>query len=136
MANRRITAFDGVSFIASGMYTTSGTAGDLEARVKILYPPHSSPIDPYGGNSAPLKYLPLKTFLMFVGDPDDIQTLVALVEAKVGESGLLTGQAGSGTKTRTAYFQKLEGVWEAPFKDGETQWLKLAATFQPTTAWA
>ena len=136
MANYRITIFDGVSFTQAGMYTKSGTAGDIEARVKVLYPPHSSPIDPYGGSSAPLKYLPIKTNLLFVGDPDDIQVLVALVEAKVGESGTLTGQAGSGTKTRTAYMTKLEGNWEAPFKDGDDQWLSLTATFQPTTAWA
>ena len=136
MANRRITAFDGVSFTQAGIYTTGGTAGDLEARVKVLYPPHSTPIDPYGGSSAPLKYMPIKTRMLFVGGPDAVQTLVALVEAKVGESGLLYGQDGTSTKTRTAYFTKLEGDWEAPFDDGSDQWLRLTATFQPTTAWS
>ena len=136
MANYRITAFDGVNFTAAGMYTKSGTAGYTEARFKPLHPPHSAPLDPYGGNSAPIKYKPIKTNLLFVGDPDDVQTNVALVEAKLGESGTLTGYAGSGTKTLTAYMTNIEGNWEAPFKDGETQWLSLTVTFQPTTAWA
>ena len=136
MANRRITAFDGVSFTQAGIYTKSGTAGDLEARVKVLYPPHSAPLDPYGGSSAPLKYSLIKTNLLFVGGPDAVEVLVVLVEAKVGEAGLLYGQTGTSTKTRTAYFSKLEGNWEAPFEDGETQWLSLTAIFQPLTAWA
>lgn len=135
MSNYRITAFDGVSFTQAGIYTKSGTAGDLEARVKVLYPPHAAPLDPYGGESAPLKYSEINTNLLISGDPDDVQTLVAAIRAKVGESGTLSGQAGSGTSTRVAYMVAIKGNWEAPFKDGQTQWLMLTATFQPTTDW-
>jgi len=136
MSNYRITAFDGVSFTQSGIYSTGGTVGDLRARIKILFPPHSAPIDPYGGNSAPLKYLPIKTKLLITGDPDEVDTLVNLIRAKVGENGTLTGTAGSGTATRTAYLEEISGDWEAPFKDGSEQWLRLTVTFLPTTDWA
>jgi len=136
MSNYRITAFDGVSFVQTGIYTKSGTAGDLKARVKVYFPPHAAPIDPYGGASAPLEYSKIDTNLLISGDPDDVQTLVAAIRAKVGESGTLSGQAGTGTATRTAYMTEIKGNWEAPFKDGQTQWLMLTATFQPTTDWA
>ena len=136
MSNYRITAFDGVSFTQSGIYTTGGTVGDLRARIKPLMPPHSVPLDPYGGNSAPLEYLPVKTKLLITGDPDDVKTLVNLIRAKVGENGTLTGQAGSGTATRTAYLTEISGDWDAPFKDGSTQWLHITATFLPMTDWA
>ena len=135
MSNYRITAFDGVSFTQAGVYTKSGTVGDLEARVKVLFPPHAAPIDPYGGASAPLKYSEVKTNVLITGDPDDVQTLVALIRAKVGESGTLSGQAGSGTATRTAYMTGITGNWDAPFMDTKTQWLNMTVTFQPTTDW-
>ena len=136
MSNYRITTFDGFSFTQTGVYTDGGTVGNLEARVKVLFPPHSAPLDPYGGSVAPVKLGEIKANILLSGDPDTIDGLVQSMRAKVGVSGTLSGRAGTGTGTCTAYCSKLSGDWSPPFMNASPQFLSLTLTFQPTTDWA
>lgn len=136
MGNYRITDFDGFNFQGSGVYTKGGTVGYKKARFKMVHPPHSDPINPYGSSQAPTTYKEIKTNVLLVGDPDDVNSTVESLEAKIGKRGILTGKAGSGGAATYAYLTDVESNWSAPFMDGETQWLHLTVTFQPLQDWS
>ena len=136
MANYRITTFDGFSFTQAGVYAKSGTVGNLTARYTMVHPPHSEPLDPYGGASAPLSYGVIDQNILITGDPDTVNGLETSLRAKVGRKGTLSGRAGSSTGTCSAYCIGISGNWEAPFLAGAEQWLNLTVSFQPLTEWA
>lgn len=136
MGNYRITDFDGFNFQGAGVYTKSGTVGYKKARFKMIHPPHSDPLNPFSTSQAPTTYKEIQTHCLFVGDPDDVNSTVETLEAKIGKRGLLVGKAGSLGSVTYAYCTDVESNWKAPFKDGEQQWLHVTVTFQPLQDWA
>ena len=136
MSNYHITAFDGFNFAQTGAYAVSGTVGFKKARYQMIHPPHGIPLDTYAGADAPIEYKTISAKCLFTGDPDDVDTMMVALGAKVGVSGTLTGKAGSGTSTMTARLVELSGDWDGKKVDSETQWLFFTAIFQPMTDWS
>jgi hypothetical protein len=136
MPNYRITAFDGLSLDTAVIYAKAGDVGGKKARVTLLYPPYSTPINTYGTGDAPTKYKLLDHTFLLKGDPDVVNTSLVAMEAKVGAQGVLSGRAGTTTGTCTAFLLNVDGEWLPPFKDGVTQWLEVSMKFQPISDWA
>lgn len=136
MSNYRITAFGAINLDTTGVYAKSGDVGGKSARVRLVYPPFSDPINPYGLGDAPVRYDTINHTLLLSGTPDTVNTKLAAIRAQVGAQDTPSGRAGVNTASCTAFLTNVKGTWMPPFNAAGTQFLEVVLTFQPLTDWS